>query len=101
MRRFADLLTPFEQSEVLEYQQVYFVGQPGVPKIKGIPHTANNNGYDDERGDYKVVQSDHLEYRYEVLGLLGRGSFGQVYHCIALHPSLHLWTYLSIPYHNG
>jgi hypothetical protein len=45
MRRCGELLTPFEQSEVLEYQQVYFVGAAGVKKIQGIPHPANNNGF--------------------------------------------------------
>lgn len=78
IRRFGDLLTSFEQSEVLEYQHVYFVGREGANKIKGIPHTPNNNGYDDERGDYKLVVGDHLEYRYEIHGVMGRGSFGQV-----------------------
>ena len=39
-----------------------------------------NHGYDDERGDYCVTVHDHLQYRYEVLGLCGKGSFGQVVH---------------------
>lgn len=78
MKKYGDLLTPFEQSEILEYQHIYFVGTNTTDKIKGIPHTGNNNGYDDDRGDYKIVLNDHLEYRYEVLNVLGRGSFGQV-----------------------
>jgi dual specificity tyrosine-phosphorylation-regulated kinase 2/3/4 len=70
-------LTSFEQSEILEYGHVWFTG-PNARKIRGIPHTANNNGYDDERGDYKFVLGDHIEYRYEVLAMYGKGSFGQV-----------------------
>lgn len=37
-----------------------------------------SSGYDDEHGSYKRVAKDHLIYRYEVLDILGKGSFGQV-----------------------
>jgi hypothetical protein len=37
-----------------------------------------NFGYDDDRGDYNTVKKDHLAYRYEILGIVGKGSFGQV-----------------------
>ena len=36
------------------------------------------SGYDDENGSYLKALHDHLVYRYEVLEVLGKGSFGQV-----------------------
>lgn len=79
LKRYGEYLTAFEQSEVLQYQQVWFLGKADVQKAKGNPHLQKTNfGYDDERGDYQVVTSDHIAYRYEVQGVLGKGSFGQV-----------------------
>lgn len=40
-----------------------------------------NDGYDDDRGDYLVLAQDHLAFRFEVLHMLGSGSFGQVVCC--------------------
>lgn len=37
LRRLGHLLTPYEQSEVLSFTQVWFVGKPGATKIKGAP----------------------------------------------------------------
>lgn len=34
--------------------------------------------YDDEHGDYRMVLGDHVGYRFEIMGRLGKGSFGQV-----------------------
>lgn len=45
-------------------------------KIKGSPRKEFNHGYDDEKGDYKVVLNDHIGYRYEVIECIGKGSFG-------------------------
>lgn len=41
----------------------------------------HNRGFDDERGDYKPYVHDHLAYRFEILSILGKGSFGQVLKC--------------------
>jgi dual specificity tyrosine-phosphorylation-regulated kinase 2/3/4 len=39
----------------------------GASKVLGSPKNEYNNGYDDEKGDYKVVTGDHIGYRYEVI----------------------------------
>jgi dual specificity tyrosine-phosphorylation-regulated kinase 2/3/4 len=35
-------------------------------------------GFDDSRGDLYLTKHDHTAYRYEIIALLGKGSFGQV-----------------------
>ena len=41
-----------------------------------------NCGYDDPRGDYFDIVHDHIAYRYEIISLLGQGSFGKVHKCL-------------------
>lgn len=77
LRFYLQTLTSFEQSELLEYQVAYFLGTK-ASKVRAIPHTKNNNGYDLKNGDYKICCHDHIGYRFEILGVLGKGSFGQV-----------------------
>lgn len=70
-------LTKYEQEEILDYDQVYFIGKADT-KIDGSKEKGTNFGYDDSSGDYKIVTNDHIAFRYEILSSLGRGSFGQV-----------------------
>ncbi|KAI9312238.1 hypothetical protein BX666DRAFT_2031398 [Dichotomocladium elegans] len=74
-------LSPYEKKEILDYGQVYFVGNHAQKRQATMEHTTCNHGYDDDRGDYHIVLRDHLAYRYEVLEVLGKGSFGQVLKC--------------------
>lgn len=39
---------------------------------------SKNYNYDDDQGSYILVPNDHISYRYEVLRIIGKGSFGQV-----------------------
>ncbi len=73
-------LTDHEKGEILDYKLVYYLGL-GSQKIKGSPLHPYNLGYDDDRGDYKVVLGDQIAYRFEVLEFLGKGSFGQAIKC--------------------
>ncbi|MCJ1390574.1 hypothetical protein MMC18_003434 [Xylographa bjoerkii] len=76
-------LNIFERGEIIDYKEVYFCGTQSAKKFTGnLESEAANFGYDDERGDYNIVNGDHLSYRYEIVDVLGKGSFGQVVRCI-------------------
>jgi len=77
MKLYMHKLTTFEHHEVFNFPQVYFVG-PNAKKRQGVVGGANNNGYDDDQGSYILVPHDHIQYRYEVLKVIGKGSFGSV-----------------------
>ncbi|KAF9452805.1 hypothetical protein P691DRAFT_659930 [Macrolepiota fuliginosa MF-IS2] len=74
-------LSEFERKEIQDYASVYYIGAKSKKKMATLDNSSNNHGYDDERGDYLVVNHDHLAYRYEVIDTLGKGSFGQVLQC--------------------
>ena len=77
MKQYMHKLSSFEHHEIFNYPQIYFVG-PNAKKKMGIVGGPNNNGYDDEQGSYLHIPHDHIVYRYEVLKVIGKGSFGQV-----------------------
>lgn len=95
-------LTEYERAEIRDVGTVYWAGETASkPRATLLPGEHNHgyddeegraalhataqhfapslpHRYDDERGDYHVTLHDHLNYRYEVLGVVGRGAFGQV-----------------------
>ncbi|XP_036374124.1 dual specificity tyrosine-phosphorylation-regulated kinase 2-like isoform X2 [Megalops cyprinoides] len=77
MKQYMSKLTPFEHHEIFNYPEVYFTG-PNAKKRPGVVGGSNNAGYDDDQGSYIHVPHDHIGYRYEVLKVIGKGSFGQV-----------------------
>ncbi|PKI83878.1 dual-specificity kinase [Malassezia vespertilionis] len=79
---YGNHLCPYELQELHEYESIYYVGSFARHKHYAVPDKPDRNyGYDDERGDYELNLRDHLAFRYEIVKLLGRGSFGQVLQC--------------------
>ena len=90
-------LTKYELSEILHYPEIYFIGaNPNKSRLQltnqntgqnseNSQHLANsatiackNYGFDDASGSYIHVAHDHIAYRYEMLKVIGKGSFGSV-----------------------
>ncbi|XP_078732720.1 dual specificity tyrosine-phosphorylation-regulated kinase 2-like [Lampetra fluviatilis] len=92
LKRYGSKLSAYERQEILSYNEVYFVsgesrrrvasatvgGVGGGGGANAATNGAGNGGFDDERGSYIHVPHDHVAYRYEVIKVIGKGSFGQV-----------------------
>ena len=83
IKHFENQLTSFEKTEIFNYKEIYFLGLESKKRTQlenpsGAPSTANNYNYDDDQAGYILVQNDHVAYRYEILKIIGKGSFGQV-----------------------
>ncbi|KAJ8007062.1 hypothetical protein DPEC_G00113670 [Dallia pectoralis] len=81
LKLFKYRLTEHEQEEILDYSEVWYLGLD-AEKIKGSPSLPLNSGYDDESGGYLKITHDHIGFRFEVLEVIGKGSFGQVLKCL-------------------
>ncbi|GFW58076.1 dual specificity tyrosine-phosphorylation-regulated kinase 2 [Trichonephila clavipes] len=79
LKYYGSRLNSFERNELQsgEYPEIWYLGLEAT-KIEGEEGAPHNHGYDDDNGSYIKVLHDHLAYRYEILEVIGKGSFGQV-----------------------
>ena len=73
LKLFMHKMSHFEQAEILGYSEIYYLGLCLDRK-----EPIKSQVFDDDRGDYKIMIGDQISYRYEIVQVLGRGSFGQV-----------------------
>ncbi|XP_033150053.1 dual specificity tyrosine-phosphorylation-regulated kinase 2 [Drosophila busckii] len=80
VKKYRSYLTDQEFEELKIYKEVWYFGQHASKNYNKPAPTANttNFGYDDENGNYKIIDHDHIAFRYEILEVIGKGSFGQV-----------------------
>lgn len=72
-------LDKYEVNEILNYPEIYFIGaNPNKNRLQIGGNPAYNFGFDDPSGSYIHIAHDHIAYRYEMLKVIGKGSFGSV-----------------------
>ncbi|KRT80329.1 phosphotransferase, partial [Oryctes borbonicus] len=77
LRLYGNRLTEYEKTEIEKYPKIWYLGLDAC-KIHGEHGGSQNGGFDDDSGSYNKVLHDHIGYRYEILEVIGKGSFGQV-----------------------
>ena len=83
-------LTDYEKGEILDYSEIYYMGSQ-ASKVRAQTQNVLNHGYDNEQGDYLIRINDHLNYRYEVVSCIGKGSFGQVIIYIYIYINIYVY----------
>lgn len=56
LSKYEKYLTEFERKEILEFEQIYFIGHRA--------HKVKTDVFDNNNNEYKYVLNDHIAYRY-------------------------------------
>lgn len=68
-------LIGFEKTEITSFKSIYYY----YPFCNN--HETASGTTDDPEGNLRLAAGDHIAYRYQVIKLLGKGSFGVVAQC--------------------
>ena len=71
-------LNHHEQQEIHEFQTIYYLCENSKKQNPTKKEMLINNGYDDDEGYYRIQTNDHVQYRYQLMEIIGKGAFGQV-----------------------
>ncbi|XP_053281277.1 dual specificity tyrosine-phosphorylation-regulated kinase 4 [Pleuronectes platessa] len=81
LENFKKYLTNYEQKEIKDYKQVWYIGKQ-AKKIDASKIRPSNSGYDTKDGIYSAIVNDHLAYCYQILEVVGQGYSGQILKCM-------------------
>ena len=71
--QLAKFLLDYEKTEILEYDTIYYLNTTERPAGKNLstPDGPENGGFDNDKGEYLVVDKDHISYRFEIVKKIG------------------------------
>ena len=81
MSKAKNYLSLHEQTEVAEYEEIFYLAKQEQKYAPTKLERLVNNGFDDSEGYYRIVKGDQISYRFELIELIGKGAFGQVLKC--------------------
>lgn len=70
---YGEFLNEFQLKEIKRFKHIYYVRK----KLQGVTENFSNAD-----GHYLILIGDSICYRYEILEVIGSGSFGQVVKCL-------------------
>ena len=72
-------LTQYEKVEIKDFEDIYFVGDmESKLHITHEDYLRDKSIFLDSKERYRVSLNDHINYRYEILSQIGKGSYGNV-----------------------
>ncbi|XP_065358011.1 dual specificity tyrosine-phosphorylation-regulated kinase 2 [Calliphora vicina] len=91
VKKYSNYLTDMEFEELRVYKEIWYFGQNANKNYSNkVSASTTNSGYDDENGNYKIIEHDHIAFRYEILEIIGKGSFGQVIRAVDHKTNTHV-----------
>ena len=73
-----DNLTEYEKTEILEYEDIYYIGKKeNKLNITNNDYKKNNNIFT-KNNKFILSENDHIGFRHNILEVIGKGTYGSV-----------------------